>query len=406
MMLSLKYFLHTKILIASLLFLLCNNSYSQNKIKDNIIGKTILISSKILNDERELQIFLPEEYSDENKKYPVLYILDGQRYFLHGVSLQKNFVSFKQTPNFIIVGISKKPSDRNRNYSINAQKYRDFIENEVITYVDKAFRTSEKRMLFGWAYAGGFVVETMTSDPDVFDAYIAASPFPLKEKITKVDSLIRERPNFNKLLYFTSGTNEGMVKEETNKLNTFLTNHTANQMNWTFSELEGEEHRSTPFITLYHGIKKYFSYYPELQFTSLKEFEEAGGLDHVYDYYQKRALQYGFPKQPSDWTMFSITRNAIRANNYQTFDTLYNEFEKTEFISRLRVSRACSIAQFYSKNEQYNKAIELFTNLAKQHPTSVPPLNGLGDVYTKLKKKRKASEYYQKAKELAKNNSN
>ena len=380
---------------------LCFRMNAQVEGKDYVVGSSFIIHSKIMNDEREIQIFLPSGYEHSEVKYPVLYILDGQRYFLYGVSLQKSFIEFKQTPKFIIVGISKNRSDRNRNYSVNSQKYLDFIKSEIVKYVDTNFRTSKKRMLFGWAYAGGFTIETMIIQPDLFDVYIVASPFPFKEKISKIDSFLIKNTNFNKLLYFTSGTNEGIVKDGTNELNLLLTNGAPKTMNWAFKELEGEEHRSTPFSTLYHGIKKSFQYYPELQFNSLVEFTKAGGLDYVYEYYQKRASRFGFSKELSDWTMFSLTRNAIRANNYRKFDTLVKEFNKTNFVNRLSVSRACSIAEFYLKNKQYDKAIELFTLLVKKHPNSERPLNGLGDTYKELKKSRKASLYYKKAKKLS-----
>ena len=95
-----------RIIFAILFYFFCFNSNAQISRKDNVVGATISIQSEIMNDEREIQIFLPGGYADSNSKYPVLYILDGQRYFLHGVSLQKSFVEFEQTPEFIIVGIS------------------------------------------------------------------------------------------------------------------------------------------------------------------------------------------------------------------------------------------------------------------------------------------------------------
>ncbi|MEP3210180.1 MAG: alpha/beta hydrolase-fold protein [Maribacter sp.] len=396
--------MHTRILIAIFICSCCCKTFAQHSREDHIVGSTISMQSQVLNDERVLQIFLPDGYANSDTKYPVLYVLDGQRYFLHAVSLQKSFVEFEQTPEFIVVGITKNPSDRNRNYSTNSQQYRDYIKTEVIDYVNTEFRTSETRMLFGWAYAGGFVIETMTKAPDLFEAYIAASPFPVKEKIRIVDSLLEENPKFNKQLYFTSGTNEGVVKDGTDELSRLLRNKAPKTMRWTFAELEGEEHRSTPFTTLYHGLKKYFNYYPELQFSSLKEFGNAGGLPNVYAYYQKRAAQYGFSTDLSDWTMFSLTRNAIRANNFDQFDLLVNEFINTGFISRLSMNRGCSIADFYLENEHYDRALDLFTLLAEIHPKAARPLNGLGDIYKGLKKERKASRYYKRAKELSENN--
>ena len=174
-------------------------------------------------------------------------------------------------------------------------------------------------------------------------------------------------------------------------------------MNWTFKELESEEHRSTPFTTLYHGMSQYFYYFPEIQFNSLEDFSKAGGIKYVHEYYQKRALKYGFSNQPSDWTMFSITRNAIRENNFEQFDILVNEFSKTNFIERLRISRASSIAEFYLQNKHFEKALELFNLLSEKHPNSEIPLNGLGDTYKAMNEIKKASLYYEKAKTLSKN---
>ncbi len=241
----------------------------------------------------------------------------------------------------------------------------------------------------------------MTTNPDLFDAYIAASPFPVIEKISDVDSLLTINPNFDKLLYFTSGSDEGIVRDGTAQLNTLLTNRAPKNMNCYFRELEGEQHRSTPFTTLYHGIEKYFNYYPELQFNSLDEFTNAGGLNYVYDYYEQRAQRFGFPAELTNWTMFTLTRNAIRANDFNQFDTFVNEFEETEFIVELRVSRACTIAEFYLQHKQYDEAISIFTYLSEKQPDSERPLIGLGDTYKELKEDEKASKYYKQAQELS-----
>jgi len=385
---------------------LCFRINAQVDRKDNVVGSSFIIHSKIMNDEREIQVFLPDSYAESNKNYPVLYILDGQRYFLHGVSLQKSFVEFRQAPEFIVVGISKKQSDRNRNFSTNSKKYLEHIEKEIISLIDEKFRTSKKRLLFGWAYGGGFVIQTMTTNPDLFEGYIAASPFPLNEKVNKVNSLLTKKQNFDKFLYFTSGTDEGVVRDGTDKLNKLLTNKAPKKMNWIFRELNGEQHRSTPFTTLYHGIKEYYHFYPELQFSSLEDFIKAGSLNYVYDYYKQRAKRFGFSPELTKWTMFTLIRNAIRANDYKQFDTFVNEFIKTKFLGELRVSRACSIAEFYLQNKQYDKAMAIFTYLTEKHPDSERPLNGLGDTYKELKKERKASIYYKKAKKLSENKSN
>lgn len=380
------------------------NSFAQIKGVDNIVGETFTIPSKILDEDRTIQIFTPDNYSTSEKSYPVLFILDGQRYFLHGVSLYQSFTNGKQTPEFIIVGISKTSSERNRNFSSNASNFLAFLEKEVIHFIDANYRTSKERLLFGWAYGGGFVLQTMITKPELFATYIAASPFPLEGKINQLDTFFMDNPKFKKSLYFTSGTNEGVVKEGTFQLNSYLSNNAPESMNWTFTEMEGEEHRSTPYASLYHGIRTYYAFYPELQFNNLSAFKERGGLPYVYDYYEERAKQFGFSPKLSDWTMFSLTRNAIRAEDYEAFNNLFEEFKSTDFINRLRMDRACSIADFYLKNKKQKKAISIFQSLAKNNPNTIRPLEGLGKAYEEMDETEKAKSYHEKAKQLSETN--
>lgn len=56
--------------------------------KPFIIGETRILKSTILNEDRILNIYLPEGF-DKSKSYPVIYLLDGSANedFLHIVGL-------------------------------------------------------------------------------------------------------------------------------------------------------------------------------------------------------------------------------------------------------------------------------------------------------------------------------
>lgn len=395
-----------KIFLILIIFCFNTNVKSQNIPSVNALGSNYSIKSDILKEDRQIQIFTPEGYNKTNKKYPVLYILDGQRLFPLGVSLLKSFTQFKQTPEFIIIGITNKYPNRFGHFIDDEKKFLTFIEKDVIPFVDNNFRTSNERLLFGWEYGGSFVIQTMLDRPNLFNAYLAASPFPLSNKISQISNFLSNNASFDKTLYFSVSPNENEVNIGTEKLDSILKLKASKTFNWTFKKLMNEEHRSTPYSTIYFGLTDFYHYYPELQFDNLNEFNKFGGLPYVYNYYQKRANQYGFPTDLSDWTMFSITRNAIRADDFKEFEKLISEFKSTEFISRLSITRACSIAEFYLKHKEYDKAINLFLFLAEKHPKSERPLNGLGDTYKELKKEKKASLYYKKAKKVSDNNSN
>ena len=67
--------------------------------------KTIQLKSNILNEDREIQIFLPKGYDKSTKTYSTLYVLDGQFYFYYGVGFQQSFKWRNKSPEFIVVFI-------------------------------------------------------------------------------------------------------------------------------------------------------------------------------------------------------------------------------------------------------------------------------------------------------------
>ncbi len=385
-------------LVAVMLF--NKTAFAQKQSSINAVGTQVKFTSEVLEDERMFTVYLPSEYEATDKRYPVLVVLDGQRYFLHGVSLQKSFVELKQTPPFIVVGIPKKDGDRNRYYSSHRAQYQEYLEKEVLQWVDAHYRTSEKRLLFGWAYAGGFALETMMEKPSLFNAFITSSPFPVYSKLYKLDSFFMEKKAFNKMLFFTCGTEEGMVKEGAIQLDSLLTNSAPELFDWKYKLLEGEQHRSTPFTSMYHGLTHYFKYYPELQFSSLEAYKMAGEMPNVLAYYKKRSEQFGFSPEPTVWTKFTLVRNAMRANDFEQFESFMNDFEQSNWLVELRVNRGCSVAQFYSENGADEQAILCYEQIAKIHKESSLPFEGLSRVYKKLNKTQKANEFARKAQEL------
>ena len=49
-----------------------------------VVGQSHTLPSEILQSERNLLVSLPDDYQP-NEKYPVLYVLDGKKWFLEAV---------------------------------------------------------------------------------------------------------------------------------------------------------------------------------------------------------------------------------------------------------------------------------------------------------------------------------
>ncbi|MCO4820867.1 MAG: hypothetical protein KC469_02285 [Flavobacteriaceae bacterium] len=382
-------------------------SHAQPESIDNVIGQNYTFASKILNEDRTIQIYTPSSYSESlDKNYPVLYILDGQRLFLDGVSVVQSFTSqFQLSPDIIVVGINNKYPDRFNHFL--GTNFLDFIENEVVSYIEDQYRTSKERLLFGWEYAGAFVIESMIKRPQLFNAHLAASPYPIHEKwfnnqsrIDMLEAVLDKE--LTSYLYVTISANEGMVEDGTNELEALLKSKATENLRWDYRVIEGAEHTSTAYPGIYHGLRSYYHNYKKLQFNSLSEFKDKGGIAHVYEYYKGRAERFGFSEDLPPWTMFSLSRNAIRADSFTDFESLMNEFKGKGMINNIRLDRAMSLASYYSKYNKYHDALFIYEQLITKNRDSAILQNAIGDVYVMLKENKKAKPYYKKAIALAK----
>jgi len=390
-----------------LVILFTTKVFTQTEVHDNIIGKKHIINSKILKEDRVIQVYIPDGYdTSKDKKYPVLYILDGQRLFLHGVSVIQSFNSqFQLGPDMIVVGINNKYPNRFNHFL--GTDFLDFIEKELMTYISNNYRASDERLLFGWEYAGAFVIESMINRPYLFDAHIAASPYPIHEDRFEGQSRIgmlkkkMEEP-FSSFLYFTVSANEGMVEDGTNELEAVLKKKAPETLNWNYRIIDGEEHRSTAHASLYQGLRNYYHDYPIIQIKTLDKFKQLRGIAYVYNYYKSRAKRFGFSEKLSPWTMFTLTRNALRADSFEDFEFFMCEFKDSGMINGVRLDRAMSFASYYIKHNNYQKAIEVYENLTKKNSNSASLKNAIGDIYYLLKDNITAKLYYKQAIILAK----
>ena len=364
------------------LALFATSSFAQEKGSPNIVGINHTINSEILKENKNIQVYLPKEYATTTKKYPVIYLLDGQRFFLYGASLLQSFTAFDLTPDFIVVGITNQQSTRMNTFSAKAKSFAEYLEKEVIPLINSSYRTSKKRLLFGWAYGGGFGIETLISKPHLFDGYILSSPYPVSSKMKRFKSFIEQHKSLNTFVYFASDAKEFGVKEGTEELATFLNLNTTN-LRWKFKVLSGEEHRSTVYPTLYHGIQEYFEAYREIQFKDLNEFITKGGIPYVKKYYSKRSKLYNLPNKIAPFTKYIMLRTAMRADNFAHFDEMYSTFGSDELLKVIRVSRACEVADFYIKNNKKQKALKLYQFITKAFPTSKKAQNGLSNLLKK-----------------------
>lgn len=198
------------------------------------IGDTFTLESKILNETRRLNVYLPAAYSSEDQpNLPVLYMPDGgiKEDFLHIAGLVQ-ILSLNTTMRpFILVGIENThrrrdlsgPTEVARDRLIapvvgGSAAYRAFIRDELMPHIEANYRTTEERAIVGESAAGLFVVETLILEPEMFDTYIAVDPslwWNDKHLVKTGAAQLRSHPNLRATLYMASSATEGISESTT-----------------------------------------------------------------------------------------------------------------------------------------------------------------------------------------------
>ena len=150
-----------------------------------VIGETRRIHSTVLNEDRVYRVSLPESYGwAKDRRYPVLFLLDGQTHFLHVAGSVGYLAQQGDIPEMIVVGLDSTVRIRDFTQTDwpsvwvgggGAGNFKRFLSTELIPDVDKTYRTDKFRVLSGHSAGGQFALYCLTSDPSLFQAYFAIS---------------------------------------------------------------------------------------------------------------------------------------------------------------------------------------------------------------------------------------
>ncbi len=224
--------------LAATILVLCLVAVTAAAAEPITIGEKVTIQSKILGEERTILISTPANYARSTERYPVLYMTDGDAHLTHTRGTVDFLSRNGLMPDLIIVGVVN--TDRTRdlspthwvppaeagepppgpNTSGGADKFLDFFAKELFPYVESHYRTSPYRIFAGHSLGGLLALHIMVARPDLFNAFIAASPaltwdddYPLRT--TK--AFFKDRKVFPKTL-FVAMANEEVGEPKPTKL--------------------------------------------------------------------------------------------------------------------------------------------------------------------------------------------
>jgi len=188
-------------------------------------GRRIRIHSLILDETRTLLLDLPPDYATSGRSFPVLFILDAlNRSTTYGPSFFRVASRIKEMgkeglPPMILVGVvnTQRPRDMLpvktdlEPGSGQASRFLQFFDRELIPRIEKEFRTSGERLVYGRSDSGLFVLYALLEKPALFTAHIASSPtvgFCPEWIRRQTERLFGGRPTAKTCLFIISGEND------------------------------------------------------------------------------------------------------------------------------------------------------------------------------------------------------
>lgn len=268
-----------KILIfCSILFAFQSLTFAQTKnVKPLTIGEIRTIKSKILNEDRVLNIYLPQNF-DKTRSYPIIYLLDGSMNedFIHVTGLIQFFNQMYSMPETIVVGIAN--IDRKKDFTFHtdlkdlqkdypttghSDKFISFLEKELKPYIESQFKTTDK-YLFGQSLGGLLATEILLKKPEMFNNYFIISPslwWDDQSLLKQAPQLLAKIPDTKKLIYLSVGKGEHpvMIKDAEAFYDVLKK---SNKKNWTleYKMMETDNHATILHRSLYEGLVKLFPY--------------------------------------------------------------------------------------------------------------------------------------------------
>ncbi len=378
--------------------LLMSPLVGQEKNDSIVIGKWQEIESKILGETRRIIVGLPDDYESVDKKYPVLYLLDGPAHFHHTTGLVDFLSGNDLAPDMIVVAVAN--TDRTRDMTPpdsesnpmrspnggGANNFIRFFDEELVPHIDGKYRTHDFKILVGHSYGGLFAVHTLVHKPDLFDAYVAISPsfqWDNQKLVQQANEFFQKTDSLKKSLYMTSGSEGNGLTGGVLKMAGILTEHAPNGFNWNQRIMNEESHNSVVYRSTRQGLEFVFKDWALRDPVALYD---RGGMKAVHGFYENSSDRYGIKRKASPNT---IRRLCFRLGMQDRLDdavaVIQDDPEKYPPTARLYQF----LGDKCKAKGKTKLAIECFTQALKLAPTSETTKKSLADLGVEVSKLEK-----------------
>lgn len=340
------------LVVLFVVFISTTNAQNNERI---IIGNKTNFYSKTLNESRRIWIYSPDQTAiipNPAKQYPVVYVLDGDAHFLSTVGMIQQLSQANGNtliPEMIVVGIENTnrfrdltPSSIDSAGVRKVNPFVNFLEKELIPYVDKNYKTAPYRILIGHSLGGLTAIDILTNSPAIFNAYIAIDPSMwyqdekhLKNTVSRLGSnnLKNKRLFIGTANTMPAGMSLANLKNDKSaetqhirsifSLDKFLKSQTGSQLKYSMKYYATEDHNSVPLISEYDGLRYIFDYY-QINITTRELSDSSASIAGKYrQHYKKISDELGYKNAPPEAFINYLAYDALSKKQYARAQALF-----------------------------------------------------------------------------------
>jgi len=336
----------------------------------------ISLKSGVLGEERIILVRTPPGYETNNRKYPVMYLTDGDTHIAHTGSTIEFLSRNGRMSELIVVGITN--TDRTRDLtpthvtttaattggapqfptSGGADKFLKFIETELMPEVEKRYRVEPYRILAGHSFGGLFAIHAMLSRPELFNSYIAVSPSLQWDDgllVKRAAEFFKARKEFKATLFVSLGNEPGPIGDNFVEFKKLLAGTNIKGFEWQAEQMTDEDHGSVVLRSHYFGLRKIFDGWQLPRDPQTGAF--TGDLKAADEHYKWLSQKFGYT--------IATPENVINQLGYQFL--FAGKSEEAIAIFKANVERYAdsanvydSLAEAYEKNGRIDLAAPLY----------------------------------------------
>lgn len=263
----------------------------------------------------------------------------------------------------------------------------DFIEQELIPYVDRTYPTTSFRTYVGHSFGGLSVIHVLTTRSHLFDNYLAIDPsfwWDNMAYLETVDSLLSVQDYSNKGLFvgmantMNGGQNYATVEDDTLATSAHIRSilkfsksleKKDNGLKFEWKYYPQENHRSVPLITEYDGLRFLFDWYDfkaryELLYSETFSTDEY--LEMVKSHYEQVSQKMGYEIKPDEAMINALGKRYLRDKKMDQAATLFDlniaNFPNSDNVYDSRGDWYLAAGDSLKALEFYRKALETGDN--------------------------------------------